>query len=230
MKRKHEQIRLQNLELLITEAGSAVKLARLVGTNSSYLSQLRNQMPTKKGTPRRVGDNLAVKLEHGMEKPVGWMDEPHQESPRQPPAATPETNAEPGPDIRGLRPLISWVQAGEWSKISECCYFPPYESELLPCPLTCSDETFVLRVRGSSMEPRFHEGDSIFVDPTVAAENGRFVVVQLEEPNEATFKQLVIEGDRQYLKALNPDWPNRIIEVNESATICGVVIFKGEAV
>jgi SOS-response transcriptional repressor LexA len=229
MKRKHEHIRLQNLEQLITEAGSAVKLARLVGTNSSYLSQLRNRMPTKKGTPRRVGDDLAVKLERGMSKPVGWMDEPHDEAPRQQPAGTPETNAEPGPDIRGLHPLISWVQAGEWSEISEG-YIPPYESELLPCPVTCSDETFVLRVRGSSMEPRFNEGDLIFIDPTVAAVNGRFVVVQLEEPNEATFKQLVIEGDRQYLKALNPDWPNRIIEVNEAATICGVVIFKGEMV
>ena len=229
MKRKHEHIRLQNLEQLITEAGSAVKLARLVGTNSSYLSQLRNRMPTKKGTPRRIGDDLAVKLERGMGKPIGWMDEPHEEAPQQPPAGTMDNNADPGPDIRGLHPLISWVQAGEWSEISEG-YVPPYESELLPCPVACSDETFVLRVRGSSMEPRFHEGDLIFVDPTVAAVNGRFVVVQLEEPNEATFKQLVIEGDRQYLKALNPDWPNRIIEVNEAATICGVVVFKGELV
>ena len=59
MKRKPEQIRLQNLELLIAEAGSAAKLARIAGTNSSYLSQVRNQMPTKKGTPRGVGDDLA---------------------------------------------------------------------------------------------------------------------------------------------------------------------------
>ena len=229
MKRKHEQIRLENLEQLVTEAGSAVKLARLVGTNSSYLSQLRNRMPTKKGTPRGIGDDLAVKLERGMGKPVGWMDESHEAAPRHPPTGTLESNAEPGPDIRSLHPLISWVQAGEWSKISEG-YIPPHENELLPCPVACSDETFVLRVRGSSMEPRFREGDLIFVDPTVDSVNGRFVVVQLKEPNEATFKQLVIEGDRQYLMALNPDWPNRIIEVNEAATTCGVVVFKGEVV
>ncbi len=229
MKRKHEHIRLQNLELLIAEAGSAAKLARIVGTNSSYLSQVRNQMPTKKGTPRAFGDDLAIKLECGMGKPEGWMDELHERTLQQQPAVAPETNTHPGPDIRGLYPLISWVQAGDWSEISEG-YAPPYDSELLPCPVRCSEETFVLRVRGVSMEPRFHEGDLIFVDPNVDALNGKYVVVQLEEPNEATFKQLVIEGDRQYLKALNPDWPNRIIEVNKAATICGVVVFKGEVV
>ncbi len=229
MKRKHEHIRLQNLELLISEAGSAVKLAHIVGTNSSYLSQVRNQMPTKKGTPRGVGDDLAVKLERGMEKPVGWMDESHEITSQQQQMFALETNAHPGPDIRGLYPLISWVQAGDWSEISEG-YVAPYESELLPCPVRCSEDTFVLRVRGVSMEPKFHEGDLIFVDPNAAAVTGKYVVVQLEEPNEATFKQLVVEEDRQYLKALNPDWPNRIIEVNEAATICGVVVFKGEVV
>ena len=45
-----------------------------------------------------------------------------------------------------------------------------------------------------------------------------------------TFKQLIIEEGHRYLKALNPDWPHRIIEVNSNATICGVVGFKGEVV
>ena len=54
MARITEQIRLKNLELLIVEAGSATKLADLVDTNSSYISQVRRQMPTnQKGhTPR----------------------------------------------------------------------------------------------------------------------------------------------------------------------------------
>jgi SOS-response transcriptional repressor LexA len=130
---------------------------------------------------------------------------------------------------RSLHPLISWVQAGEWTEISEG-YVPQYESELLPCPVRCSEETFVLRVHGVSMEPRFHEGDLIFVDPDATPVHGKYVVVQLDESNEATFKQLIVEENRQYLKALNPDWPNRIIEVNAAATICGVVVFKGEVV
>jgi len=228
MKRKPEQIRIQNLELLVTEAGSAAKLARIVGTNSSYLSQVRNQMPTRKGTPRGVGDDLAEKLELGMGKPAGWMDEPHEDHGSSSTDAS-EMNASTGPDIRGLRPLISWVQAGEWSEISEG-FVPQYGMELLPCPVKCSPDSFVLRVRGLSMEPKFHEGDLIFVDPHAAAIHGKYVVVRLDDSNEATFKQLIVEGDQKYLKALNPDWPNRIIEVNAAATICGVVVFRGEMV
>ena len=229
MKRKQEHTRLQNLELLIAEAGSAAKLARIVGTNSSYISQVRHQMPTKKGTPRGLGDDLAGKLERGMEKPEGRMDELHEDPRNQQAATSPEPNADAGPNIRSLHPLISWVQAGEWTEISEG-YVPQYESELLPCPVRCSEETFVLRVHGVSMEPKFHEGDLIFVDPDATPVHGKYVVVQLDESNEATFKQLIVEENRQYLKALNPDWPNRIIEVNAAATICGVVVFKGEVV
>jgi SOS-response transcriptional repressor LexA len=80
------------------------------------------------------------------------------------------------------------------------------------------------------MEPKFHEGELIFVDPNVEAVNGKFVVVQLNDSNEATFKQLVIEDDRQYLKALNPNWPDPIIKLSADARICGVVVFKGEMI
>ncbi len=225
MKRKINQIRLNNLELLISEAGSAAKLARTAGTNSSYLSQVRNQLPTKKGTPRAIGDDLAIKLEEAMNKPQGWMDNSHDGNTygRQ------EHNAHLGPELRTPFPLISWVQAGEWHEISES-FVPEYGDELYHCPAKCSSESFVLRVRGTSMEPKFHEGDLIFVDPNASAEHGKYVVVRIDSSNEATFKQLIIEEGSQYLKALNPDWPNRIIEIDEEASICGVIVFKGEII
>ena len=228
---KHNQVRLRNLEFLIAEAGSAAKLARAAGTNSSYLSQVRNQLPTKKGTPRSIGDELAEKLEKAMNKPQGWMDTPHTSMAGQ----EEEHNPHAGPDLGKLHPLISWVQvgkwlrAGNWDEISESTV-PAYSTEMLSCPVRCSLESFVLRVRGSSMEPKFHEGDLIFIDPSVTPDHGKYVVVLLEQSNEATFRQLIIEEGKQYLKALNPDWPNRIIEVDEEATICGVIVFKGEVV
>ena len=225
MKRRHDRIRLSNLEILVAEAGSAVALARRANTNESYLSQIRRQLKTAKGTPRGVGDNLAAKLEQAMGKPNGWMDEPHQ-----PPVDSVKpliTNAEPGPELRGLHPLISWVQAGEWTEISGDFELGDAQ-DLLPCPVRCSPDTFVLRVRGESMEPKFHEGDLIFVDPQVSPDSGKYVVVRLEDSHEALFKRLIVEGGRQYLKADNPDWPQRIVEVDTNATICGVVVFKGE--
>ncbi len=226
MKRKQEHVRLENLELLVSEAGSAAELARRVGTNSSYLSQVRNQMPTRKGTPRGVGDGLAEKLERGMGKPIGWMDDNHANISEQR-SAYDYWAAEPGAD-NALHPLISWDQAADRSKIGG--EFNDDVKVWLPCPVVCSEDTYVLRVTGVSMEPKFHEEDLIYVDPNYAAVHGKYVVVKPAKSNEPILRQLVIEGDRKYLKAMNPDWPNRIIELNADATICGVVLFKGERV
>lgn len=229
MIRRHEQVRLSNLETLVAEAGSAASLARIARTSESYLSQIRNRLPTAKGTPRSVGDELAAKLEEATGKPHGWMDEPHSPAGTGKETTRAAPNAEFGPQVHGLYPLISWVQAGDWMEISGSFDFDDAE-DLLPCPIRCSKDTFVLRVRGESMEPKFSDGDLIFVDPQAATGNGKFVVVRLVDTNEAVFKQLILEGGRQYLKALNPDWPNRIIEVESNASICGVVVFKGELV
>ncbi len=271
MKRQREQVRLNNLEILIAEAGSATKVAQLAGTSESYLSQVRRKMRTQSGTPRSLGNELAAKLEQGLGKPTGWMDEPHEvvykaadthrrvrvgnrivyageqsvavelsgqyrphkvagavdTHPREPVPS--KTKAKTKADAITLCPLISWVQACEIPVITTTSEQRIAE-DILPCPVPCSPGSFVLRVKGASMEPRFYNGDLIFVDPEVVAESGKYVVVRLEDTDEATFKQLIIEGGRRYLKALNPDWPDRIIEIDENTKICGVVVFKGEMV
>ena len=304
MKRLREQIRLNNLETLIAETGSAARVAKLAGTSESYLSQVRRNLPTQKGTPRKLGDELAARLEKGLGKPPGWMDEPHDDETvssdthqlvrignrvlqvggeqfavqgtaqgqrsQEPGADGPseeqressatrapkdarktgkaskpspysrrllsayakqrklaKNSAETGSEIITLCPLISWVQAGVWSEIAND--FDVREAEnLLPCPVRCSQRTFILFVKGASMEPKFHNGDLVFVDPDAIADSGHYVIVQLEDADEATFRQLIIEGGHSYLKALNPDWPSRIIEIDENARFCGVVVFKGE--
>ena len=306
MKRPREQTRLNNLEILIAETGSAAKVAQLAGTSESYLSQVRRKMPTQKGTPRGLGDELAARLEKGLGKPQGWMDEPHddetvssdthqlvrignrvlqvggerftvqgtahgQRSQETGAAGPSEDQIEPsetsdqkdtskkenarkqsqysrrlvaayakqrkqennstktGAEIITLCPLISWAQAGAWSEIANDFDIRQAE-DLLPCPVRCSQRTFILCVKGASMEPRFHNGDLVFVDPDAMADSGNYVIVQLEDSDEAAFRQLIVEGGRTYLKALNPDWPDRIIEIDENARICGVVVFKGEMV
>jgi len=146
----------------------------------------------------------------------------------------PLANVEPGPAIRGSVPLISWVQAGAWCGIVGN-FAPGDAEEWLPCPIAHGPRTFVLRVRGESMwnphgRPSFQDGDLIFVDPDRDAIHGSMVVVRLDDEQEATFKQLVVEGSQRYLRAANPHWPNPILQVDGEATICGVVIFKGEKV
>ncbi|MBL4766419.1 MAG: helix-turn-helix domain-containing protein [Rhodobacteraceae bacterium] len=127
----------------------------------------------------------------------------------------------------GRVPLVSWVQAGEWTSV-EGAFEAHNSDEWVLCPVPHSEKTFVLRVRGASMEPEYHDGDWIFVDPEGRSENGSHVVVMLDSAKEATFKKLVLEGDETFLEALNPDWPDRVLRVNGNATILGVVIFSGK--
>jgi SOS-response transcriptional repressor LexA len=141
-------------------------------------------------------------------------------------------NTEPGPKSAGPYPLISWVQAGAWENIVD--NFAPGDAEQwIEAPVKVSNASYWLRVRGESMfDPggrwSFKDGDLVLVEPHSYAENGSLVVVRLDDDSEATFKQLIVEGDRRFLKALNPNWPNRIFEVNGNATICGVVKAKTE--
>lgn len=121
-------------------------------------------------------------------------------------------------------PLVSLVQAGAWTEIQE----PTPDAYLYPCPVKCSKDSFVVRVEGQSMMNAFYPGDLLYVDPQSQPINGSFVIARLDDENQATFKQLIIDGNKKYLKALNPDWPNKFIEINGNCTIVGKVIFTGK--
>lgn len=131
-------------------------------------------------------------------------------------------NVEPGPSIRAVN-LISWVQAGKSQPVED-----PYETGAGEKTIYISKKvgarTYALRIRGDSMEnpsgkPTFPEGCVIVVDPDKPAGNGSFVVVRLDESAEATFKQLVEDAGRRYLKPLNPRYP--IERIDGNATLCG---------
>lgn len=210
MGRQIHNIRLDNLRRLVDEAGAPGALARQADSSAAYFSQLRSGH-------RRMGDGLAARLEAATGKPRGWMDEPHRDGPAPDDA--------PWSDGGGC-PLISLVQAGAWTEAYE---FPEPEA-FLHCPVRCGRRTFALRVAGESMTPRFQDGDLIFVDPDADPHNGSYVVVRRGDGSgAATFKQLIEEDGRRYLRALNPDWPQRIVEADPDAAICGVVVFLGTA-
>ncbi len=144
----------------------------------------------------------------------------------------PDANVGDALRIKGVVPLISWVQAGCWSEVSDI-YAVGDAEQWLPCPVTHGPRTFALRVRGLSMynpteRHSFNDGDIIFVDPDRGALHRSLVVAKLVETQEATFKQLLIEDDQKFLMALNPSWPNRIFRIDGDAEICGVAIAKHE--
>ena len=66
------------------------------------------------------------------------------------------------------------------------------------------------------------DGHLVLVDTGREAKNGSLVVAKLMDANEATFKKLVIDGGKQYLKGLNPAWP--LIPIDGNCKIIGVVV------
>lgn len=140
------------------------------------------------------------------------------------------SNVEPGPDVKGRVPLVSWVQAGAWC---EACT-PVDVSEVerwLDCPVPHSKSTFVLRVRGDSMTAptgnarTYPEGCFIFVDPERRSPvNGDRIVACLEGCNEVTFKVFKDEDGRRWLQPLNPSHE----PIREPFKVLGTVIGKWE--
>lgn len=102
-------------------------------------------------------------------------------------------------------------------------YAPGVAEEWLESPWAHSAEAFCLTVRGISMYPDYRDGEIIMVEPGLRAEHGDDVIARTPD-GEVTFKRLQISEDGQYLLAVNPDFPDRIIRVPEGTVICGVVV------
>lgn len=141
-----------------------------------------------------------------------------------------EANTTPGPNVKGVYPVISEVQAGNWTEL--CDNFQPGDAdEWLPSTKNLGHCGFMLRVRGKSMEnpngkPSFTEGMILHVNPDIEPLPGHFVVVRRSSTGETTFKRLIqIEG-APYLEAINPDWPKeeKFLKLMPGDAWCGVVV------
>ncbi|MDR5800666.1 S24 family peptidase [Caballeronia sp. LZ001] len=247
---KFERRRLRLIEIRDRFCGgTATGLAKKLGKSDSYVTRML--WPEDRKGRKRIGEAMVDQIEEAFGWKRGTFDS--EQLPGGTGAASKddrretarlewgsqtfakdsklvERNVEAGPDIRGKVPLISWVQAGAWESFVDDLAVGDAEDWLLS-PIATSKNAYFLRVKGLSMfnptgEPSFNENDLILVEPQCCAHSGSLVVVRLDDESEATFKQLVLEGGKQYLRALNPDWPTRIIEVHNNATICGVVKSK----
>lgn len=122
-------------------------------------------------------------------------------------------------------PVISWVAAGDWAEAVEP--FPPGFSDRYEISdYEAKGAAFWLEVKGDSMTAptgtSITEGMMILVDTEADAYSGKLVVAKLTDSNEATFKKLIEDAGRRFLKPLNPDYP--MIQVNGNCKIIGVVV------
>ena len=127
-----------------------------------------------------------------------------------------------GPDIRRLSqiPVVSWVTAGNWSQVCDD-YEPGDGGEWIDSDVP-GQSIFALRVNGDSMEPEFHDGEVITVNPHIETLPGDFVVVKNSE-DETTFKQLKRYGTSWVLHPLNPKYEDQVLKRGEFRIIGRVV-------
>lgn len=208
----------------------------------------QTQLANRTGKPPVVNQPDISKIERGETlRPTGilalaralecnadWLDTGDGEWQARPPlfageGATADYNVEVMTTKGGV-PLISWVQAGTWNDVVDP-FQPGIADDWIPCPVKHGPRTYCLIVRGDSMhnpdgKPSYEDGDVIFVDPDDEVRHKDRSIVRLEDDQQVTFKQYMEEGVRRYLKALNPEWKPRYIEIDTNATICGKVIGK----
>lgn len=118
-------------------------------------------------------------------------------------------------------PLIAWSAITERPRKTKGSRAPGVTEEQVAVTTQVGQNAYALRVKGDSMEPKFPEGAIIVVDPDVSAEHNKYVVAQTDDHRDPTFKQLIIDGGKRYLKPLNSRYP--IEELPPNAMICGVV-------
>jgi SOS-response transcriptional repressor LexA len=126
-------------------------------------------------------------------------------------------------------PLISWVQAGNMEEVQDWLH-PGEALEWIDVYETVPGEaTVALRVSGDSMtspypgELSFTDGTIIIVDPSRGGGAGDYVVAKDVLTQRATFKRLVTDGARWFLKPLNPAYPT--LEIDDPAMrVIGKVI------
>ena len=85
----------------------------------------------------------------------------------------------------------------------------------------CSSlEPYALRVIGDSMEPEFPDGCVVIVDPGYVAQDGSYVIVEFA--GDVFFRRIDFEGERRFLRPLNPKYGG--FELTGPFTVRGGVV------
>jgi len=134
------------------------------------------------------------------------------------------SNIASGQPILQKVPVISWIQAGGWQDVDEQ-FHPDDAEDWIHTTATSHPKAFALVVKGDSMEPLFLEGETIIVDPGREAMNGNYIIAKNGD-NEATFKQLVVDGPNVYLRPLNTELYKQWDMTGVEFRIIGVVVAK----
>jgi len=237
------EIRLDNLEMLINEAGTIGGLASMCETSPIYISQLRHRARNNTtGKARNIGDAIARKFEAGMGKPIGWMDTPHNQDNLPLAPAPPALSSQsavlrhsehlPAVDINYISfdRLDTQAAAGSGVFISQS----PQVIEKIHVLESWARKNLGFNLQnirtitawGDSMLPTFADGDFLFVDETIRhfAGDGLYIIAMPEL--RAKRLQRLFDGSMRIISDNTTLYPPETVKGEElnQLYICGRVV------
>lgn len=140
---------------------------------------------------------------------MGWEDQPISTIPIPP-------GFDPMPDMDTV-PLVGRIACGTPITAEQ-------NTEGMVCVPSSWRATFTLICRGSSMEPRIHDGDLVAIRSQEIVETGEIAAVRIGE--EATLKHVYLHDNFIELRPENPAFESIILTKEEMNT----VVIEGKAV
>lgn len=211
-----KDIRRKNLRRLSRLVGGITELSERLDRSQSQVSHLIGNNPIK-----NIGDRLACHIEKVFNKPHGWLDH--------------EQRAEEEEGLYHLAndsqfyyqvPLLNMQEARErfiqLIKVTAKNYFHYVSSHI-----QLSSDAFAIRIENDCMEapqgPSFPENSIVILDTNCIPRSGTFIFAKVKQGSGPTllFRQLIVDGNQRYLKALNKHYPVTEMQVDDA--ICGVV-------
>lgn len=122
-------------------------------------------------------------------------------------------------------PVIDWRMALNWPSQQDSFDHDSIGEWWDIASHTVSDKGFALRLSGDSMEGLgsrcIPDGAVLIVETASNFQHGDLVIAKLPGAFEATVKQIVLDGNRNYLKSFNPAYP--ILSFDDRCEVIGIV-------
>ncbi len=120
-------------------------------------------------------------------------------------------------------PILSWPQARNWQHYTDS--EQASEQEYLLTDAVVSQHAFALIMQDASMEPQIALNSKLIIDPDKKTHDRSFILVYLNNSNSTVLRQLIIDANQHFIKALSPELSQApLIELTEQDSYLGMLM------
>lgn len=194
--------------------GVQARFGTAIGRQADYISRVVSGK-------KPVGERLARDIERCLGMAAGSLDRE--------PEAKDSVAVAVLPLVSGGRvPILSWQDVVLLDQEEEATRIMATVNEWAPRLFGGPEPDYAVRMVGTAMEPEFRDGWLLYVDRRSAVKHGDFVVALPEGRAVPMLRQLQVDGDRMYLRAMNPTHPEAMIPLG-SGRIVGKVVHQAKS-